>query len=646
MLNQPARGNVTRPLLNRPQSAAPPPAPPPQSFLGNAIAGALGGMGYMPPQQPHVPYWGQQQQPYGAYPPPQLPQNPQLAYAPSFGSPQGGAYGYPQHPPPPYYQQQNYQMQQMNYSYGQQQQQQPSNNFHRTTAEGYSISSSYVPPPSSTPLGPGSQPRQSNSNRNGGNSGYSGRGRGGGGGGRGGGGRDRGPPRQGPNHRAPHPSQGDSTASTSTAASAPALPTKPHQQKPQRSKCGQEGCGFEGSAKMVREHEEDRHLLFQPGREPKPWTGTLKPPLGVFIEGTSLALDSPEAIAKWIEDRKKKWPSNKVVGEKEKLRAERIAAGLEAPSWRGGRGGARGGRSRGKGRDREWGQPLGGERTAKRIKLDSADNEASSSDSSSSSSDSDSSDSDSGSEDIDEVDDEDDGPPEEVSSSKPVAEESSRAPGKPVIHPSRLLAEDANSDTTATPSSTQPKRFQVVCKHWRKGQCNLGENCPYLHTLPPQSTAPPAATKRKRPAPPAPPRNPFSRPDVFAALAERDIQHVVSDVMQVIEFLGNNNWLKGVETRIGELEEEGGIEVLGSGEDQSVKRETDGEIKREIQLQSEDLKMDGEEGQIELHEEKIPGHPFDDVKPKVELDEEEEDEEDFEDGATFCFGSAQAGHRR
>jgi hypothetical protein len=27
-------------------------------------------------------------------------------------------------------------------------------------------------------------------------------------------------------------------------------------------------------------------------------------------------LDSPEAIAKWIEDRKKRWPSNKVVVEK------------------------------------------------------------------------------------------------------------------------------------------------------------------------------------------------------------------------------------------------------------------------------------------------------------------------------------------
>lgn len=37
------------------------------------------------------------------------------------------------------------------------------------------------------------------------------------------------------------------------------------------------------------------------------------------IEGTSISLDSPEAIAKWIEDRKKRWPSNKVVEEKVNL---------------------------------------------------------------------------------------------------------------------------------------------------------------------------------------------------------------------------------------------------------------------------------------------------------------------------------------
>jgi len=35
-----------------------------------------------------------------------------------------------------------------------------------------------------------------------------------------------------------------------------------------------------------------------------------------LIEGTSVTLDSPEAVAKWIEERKKRWPSNKVVEER------------------------------------------------------------------------------------------------------------------------------------------------------------------------------------------------------------------------------------------------------------------------------------------------------------------------------------------
>ena len=34
------------------------------------------------------------------------------------------------------------------------------------------------------------------------------------------------------------------------------------------------------------------------------------------IEGSNISLDSPEAIAKWIADRKKRWPSNQVVEDK------------------------------------------------------------------------------------------------------------------------------------------------------------------------------------------------------------------------------------------------------------------------------------------------------------------------------------------
>lgn len=40
--------------------------------------------------------------------------------------------------------------------------------------------------------------------------------------------------------------------------------------------CQKDGCSFEGTRKLVREHEEDRHLIFAEGREPKPYVATYK----------------------------------------------------------------------------------------------------------------------------------------------------------------------------------------------------------------------------------------------------------------------------------------------------------------------------------------------------------------------------------
>lgn len=45
-------------------------------------------------------------------------------------------------------------------------------------------------------------------------------------------------------------------------------------------------------------------------------------------------------------------------------------------------------------------------------------------------------------------------------------------------------------------------------------------------------------------------------------MEEKDHKHLVSDLLQVVEFLGANDWLRGVEGRVGEMDEESGIEVL------------------------------------------------------------------------------------
>ncbi|GAA5856213.1 hypothetical protein JCM8547_000822 [Rhodosporidiobolus lusitaniae] len=569
------------PLINRPStSAAPPPQHPPHSSLGGAIAGALGGMGFGARPGGQQAYGG------GAYPQQgaggqHYPPYGQAGYgysAPGQGGPyaqqqQQHHYNQPLHfgqpnqhlpPAPPAYPPSFYPPNHLN-----RQQHLPPAPYASTsatpypshlpqhpgtTADGYTLSSSYVcssssssaplpafdapslPPASSSSRGPGKRSR-----------------------GRGGG--------------------GDS---------------QPQQQQgPKITKCCKEDCSFTGRQREVREHEEDRHLIYQPGREPKPWNGSLKPIDGAVIEGTGLSLDTPEAVARWIEERKKRWPSKKVVEEKETARAARVAAGLEAPprerGGRGrgrGRGGAAGGRGGyGAGVREEYAPTAEREEPAvKRLKAEDGaavgkkvgvEDEASGS-----SSDSDSSSS-SGSSLEDEADalsqedeeDEDDGPPEEASTK---VEKGEAAEGE-------------------EEKKEPEKRFQVVCRHWRKGTCQLGdEKCPYLHHVP-ANAPPPPPPKRKRPAPPPPAHNPFARPssfssDPFALLAERDHRHMVADVLQVIEFLGANEWLRGVEMRRGQVEEESGIEVLGETKAEELGQETNGkavveEVEGELEQQ-------------------------------------------------------------
>lgn len=128
--------------------------------------------------------------------------------------------------------------------------------------------------------------------------------------------------------------------------------------------------------------------------------------------------------------------------------------------------------------------------------------------------------------------------------------------------------------------------------------------------LPPNSTTPAAPPKRKRPAPPAPPFNPFARPDPFAQLAERDVAHVVSDVLYALEFFEKNAYLVGVEGRVGELDEEGGIEVLEEGG--AVVAEAYGQadvaggaeaMKGIVELGEEDMKKEEEEEEADIKKE-------------------------------------------
>ncbi|GAA5922949.1 uncharacterized protein JCM15063_003478 [Sporobolomyces koalae] len=347
--------------------------------------------------------------------------------------------------------------------------------------------------------------------------------------------------------------------------------------RPTEFKCQLETCTFSHrSRRIVREHEEDRHLIFEPGREPKPWSGSLKPLEGAVIEGTGISLDTPEAVAKWIADRKKRWPTRKLVEEKEKAREERIKAGLEqAPRPRHSFASST---TRETSRDARMGQHRGAndEPARKKFKRDDGSAANSSDSSSESSSDSDSDDDDDegperitkvskdslkalvGPDDCDPSDDED----SEEEGDEPVEEATSKRPNNL----------DQRSKEVTEPTA---KQYQVVCRHWRRGQCALGDSkCPYLHTIPADQPLP--APRRNRPQPRGPTHNPFSgafQRDPFQLLQDQEMKHVVSDLLQTIDFLKANHWLDRVELRVGQLDEESGIEVLEPPRDQVMVQE-------------------------------------------------------------------------
>ncbi|KAL5641272.1 hypothetical protein ACGC1H_001677 [Rhizoctonia solani] len=118
-------------------------------------------------------------------------------------------------------------------------------------------------------------------------------------------------------------------------------------------RCGHEGCLFAGTHKEVEVHKMDRHLIFPPG-----WQGKgkgkgkrkrdgdgddadyvdeeaqFRTSGATSILGTDAKLDSPEAIAAWLEERKKRWPSAKRITEKAQHRREALERGqiLAEPS--------------------------------------------------------------------------------------------------------------------------------------------------------------------------------------------------------------------------------------------------------------------------------------------------------------------------
>ncbi|KAH0838374.1 hypothetical protein J3R83DRAFT_6657 [Lanmaoa asiatica] len=100
-------------------------------------------------------------------------------------------------------------------------------------------------------------------------------------------------------------------------------------------RCTRQGCPFTGSRKSVEIHMMDRHLVFPSGWEKKDdWDadqslrGFRKP---IAIQGTSLVLETPQAINAWIAERKRRFPTDEKIRDKKRKLEEAAARGQLTP---------------------------------------------------------------------------------------------------------------------------------------------------------------------------------------------------------------------------------------------------------------------------------------------------------------------------
>jgi hypothetical protein len=264
----------------------------------------------------------------------------------------------------------------------------------------------------------------------------------------------------------------------------------------------------------------DRHFIFPPGWQKKDEWDTDPSLKGkpIAIQGTSLILDSQEAIDGWIAERKNRFPTTQKVEQKKRKLEEAVARGQLTPEdiglqarrkRRKDDSSFRGQQPRGRGRGRGMGRGSHTSFTVSRIQdtLSPMKPQAAPLLPSIPAEQQDRSDSDSSS---------DDGAPEVVSSKPPPATEAALV--------------------------SAPQLKQEL-----------------------QSQPPPKPIKRPpQPQPKPPPQNPFaSRPTLLRSLLLPEIRITVSNLSQAIRFLVDNDFLRGVEMKPGEAQQKM-IEVVGS----------------------------------------------------------------------------------
>lgn len=340
------------------------------------------------------------------------------------------------------------------------------------------------------------------------------------------------------------------------------LPNKPSQKPAKQSQDGDDSSDSDGSegnsdSDSDPSEDDDEYCATDAGdnaagsrkaEEAKASTKMLDGPTDATISGLNIQLNSPELIAEWINQRKKRWPTQDVVKQKLKEKEERQRRSemiygprpqpygkrpreevttATGPQENTGASDARIDEGAAAKKQRADSDTL--ETDAKELVPAAAPAE-------------------------DERSDSDDGAPEELSSKAPVPlEEETRSPSLPI--PSSTATQDAKQDR------------RPICTHFLQGRCNYGDRCKKRHDTTPAASASGSSGQQqqqrqqsngtaRRPHPRPPPVNPFDQPDLLRQLLRNEIEKHVDAVGQAIRFIVDNDMLLHVETEEGQAEEQ------------------------------------------------------------------------------------------
>ncbi|PWN49778.1 hypothetical protein IE53DRAFT_380289 [Violaceomyces palustris] len=341
-------------------------------------------------------------------------------------------------------------------------------------------------------------------------------------------------------------------------------------------------------------------------------------PADATISGLNIQLNTPELVAEWIAQRKKRWPTSLNVEKKRIESEERRRRGEIIRGLVGGQIGGSGGKARhidekNQGRDRTRAEeeasetkvgPGKEEEREVRTRRQEVGNSGAQDDEmgGSASSDTDGPPSeeeatrpkvpganllvatpsqlDPGHDDDDESDSEseaeldsesdsessDSGSGGESDSGPEVMETTHKAPT-----PSKDASRSADPRSNAGPEVEDGGRRRQVCKFFLQGRCGYGDQCRKRHQDPnkedevvtPLKRSDPSANDQERVIkrvrrvhPRAPPPNPFGQPDLLRQLLKNEIAQHVSTIAQAIRFFVDNEMLLNVEPRPGEAEEQ------------------------------------------------------------------------------------------